>query len=181
MVVKHISIDVESVSGIELKAKKGENESRKIVVTFVAGNEQIVLNKDMTVTIRGVKPDGTVIYPPKNSNTDSPVYDNGGVLEGKGGIKATADDEVVLDPSITKQLLTPVSNQQFDTFVKDIGLLFGMSKSTANHGAVFTGGLLGRDSHDSHYSVNGVPIPVDAAQKYTIAELFENMNLIPNI
>lgn len=111
----------------------------------------------------------------------TPAYDNGGVLRGLGGIKATTNDEVVLDPSISKKLLSPVSNKQFDTFVNDLGLLFGVSKSVSSNGIIYTNGGGGVDSHDKHYNVNGVPIPIEAAGRYTISELFDVMNIIPNI
>lgn len=42
-----------------------------------------------------------------------PAYDNGGVLKGIGGIKATKKDEVVFDENISSMLLSPVRSKQF--------------------------------------------------------------------
>ncbi len=109
-----------------------------------------------------------------------PVYDQGGVLHGLGGIKATEEDEMVLGPELTRRILDPTKNDQFDTFVKDMILLTGacrpvppvagniVYRSDGNH----------TDSHDSHYSVNGVPISTADAEQYTIAELFRAMPLV---
>lgn len=107
------------------------------------------------------------------------AYDSGGVLHGLGGIKATAKDEVVLDPEMASKILSPVSNAQFHSFVNDLGLLFGASASAANAGnVVYNNGQRSTDSHDSHYSVNGIPISPEVARSHTIEEIFGIFNLV---
>jgi hypothetical protein len=107
------------------------------------------------------------------------AYDSGGVLHGLGGIKATTKDEVVLDPEMASKILSPVSNAQFHSFVNDLGLLFGASSSAANAGnVVYNNGQRSTDSHDSHYSVNGIPISPEIARSHTIEEIFGIFNLV---
>lgn len=57
-----------------------------------------------------------------------PLYDSGGVLEGLGGIKATADDEIVLPPNITKKILDPKKNILFEKFTDNLGTLFNLDQ-----------------------------------------------------
>jgi hypothetical protein len=107
----------------------------------------------------------------------TPTYDNGGVLQGLGGIKATSADEIVLGPKLTSKILSPVSNERFDSFVKDMGILFGASSSAPREGKMVLNGGNHTDSHDHHYSINGIPVSTEAASRYTISELFQNMSL----
>lgn len=103
-----------------------------------------------------------------------PEYDSGGVLRGLGGIKATSQDEIVLPPHITKQILQPSSNAEFAAFAKSLGLLFGSSKQVADmrSGMVVNGG--GNSSTDNRsYIANGVPFSKEVAETHTLAELFE--------
>lgn len=118
---------------------------------------------------------------PKPNDQITPTYDSGGVLQGMGGIKATSRDEIVLGPDLTSKILSPVSNERFNAFTKDLGLLFGASKTYTNNGTnVVQNSSTSSDSHDSHYTVNGVPIAPDVARSYSLAEIFSVMNLIPN-
>lgn len=107
------------------------------------------------------------------------LYDNGGVLYGLGGIKATSSAESVLDPDMTRKVLSPVSNKEFDTFVKDLGLLFGTA-SAYSQGTPIYHKNTSSDSHDSHYQINGVPIPTDIASRFTLSEIANQLSLIPS-
>lgn len=105
---------------------------------------------------------------------DMPAFDNGGVLSGLGGIKATKNDEVVLNPAITRQILSPTSNEQFSAFVRDLGLLFGVSRQVANPASQMITNNGGNTTNDNRaYTVNGVPISQHDAEHYTLAELLE--------
>lgn len=107
------------------------------------------------------------------------LYDNGGILYGLGGIKATSSAESVLDPDMTRKVLSPVSNKEFDTFVKDLGLLFGTA-SAYSQGTPIYHKNTSSDSHDSHYQINGVPIPTDIASRFTLSEIANQLSLIPS-
>lgn len=111
----------------------------------------------------------------------APKFDNGGVLSGLGGIKATRGDEVVLAPELAKKILTPTSNERFSAFVKDMGLLFGVSeKVRGGGGTVNNAGNVYNNSNATHYTINGVSISRRDAETHTIIELFDAMGLVPN-
>ena len=111
----------------------------------------------------------------------APTYDEGGVLTGLGGIKATRGDEVVLAPELAKKILTPTSNERFSAFVKDMGLLFGVSeKIRGGGGTVNNAGNVYNNSNATHYTINGVSISRRDAETHTIIELFDAMGLVPN-
>lgn len=109
------------------------------------------------------------------------TYDSGGVLQGLGGIKATARDEIVLPPALAEKILNPTSNAQFKAFADSLGLLFGASDRSPvlSKGDVITnGGSAVDNSNNNSYVVNGVPISVEDAHTKTIVQLFENMSLL---
>lgn len=105
------------------------------------------------------------------------VFDDGGILNGLGGIKATTQPETVLNPDLTRKILEPSSNAQFASFANSLGLLFGTSKQVATSKAVSTINN-NNNSNTSNYTVNGVPISSEVAKKYTVAELFNNFALV---
>lgn len=109
------------------------------------------------------------------------LYDEGGVLNGTGGIKACAEDEIVLPPSIAKRILNPTANAQFRDFTSAIGALFD-NASVVKHlgkkqGVITNIGNTDNSNRSTQYYVNGVPIPASAAERYTIKELFGAMPL----
>lgn len=99
------------------------------------------------------------------------VYDRGGILTGRGGIKATSRAEAVLDPKLTAKLMNPTTNAQFERFAKSLHLMFETGERTARSSYVTTRGNT-VDSHNTSYTVNGIPISSGSAERYTIAELF---------
>lgn len=105
------------------------------------------------------------------------LYDNGGILSGLGGIKATSRNEAVLDPKLTAEILNPVSNTKFAQFANSLGLLFGASKSIPSDRGSIVNQNTSNDSHNS-YSVNGVPIPQRMAETQTLVQIFQNMDLV---
>lgn len=115
---------------------------------------------------------------PSRSNM---LYDEGGVLNGTGGIKACAEDEIVLPPSIAKRILNPTANAQFRDFTSAIGALFDNASVVKHLGKkqeVITNiGNTDNSNRSTQYYVNGVPIPASAAERYTIKELFGAMPL----
>lgn len=59
-------------------------------------------------------------------------YDNGGVANGLGYMhKATAEPESVNNPELTKKILSPVSNAEFNRYVRDMGIMFERSHQYA--------------------------------------------------
>lgn len=52
-----------------------------------------------------------------------PVYDNGGILHGMGGIKATAQDEMILPPEMTKAVVDVEHRGDFERFISHLGIV----------------------------------------------------------
>lgn len=131
-------------------------------------------NKNSTVS-------GGKHMPSASNDRSNMLYDEGGVLNGTGGIKACAEDEIVLPPSIAKRILNPTANAQFRDFTSAIGALFD-NASVVKHlgkkqGVITNIGNTDNSNRSTQYYVNGVPIPASAAERYTIKELFGAMPL----
>lgn len=103
------------------------------------------------------------------------VYDEGGVLHGLGGIKATAEDEIVLPPDITKKILTPTSNKEFHQFLQDMGIMYGAAPTTPyiKRGDIISNVNNNATNDNRSYTVNGIPISPEMARNYSIAEVLE--------
>ena len=131
-------------------------------------------NKNSTVS-------GGKHMPGASNDRSNMLYDEGGVLNGTGGIKACTEDEIVLPPSIAKRILNPTANAQFRDFTSAIGALFdnaSVVKHLGNKQGVITNiGNTDNSNRSTQYYVNGVPIPASAAERYTIKELFGAMPL----
>ena len=109
---------------------------------------------------------------------DAGVYDNGGILGGIGGIKATRRPELIIDPDLTHRILTPANSDAFERFVANIGAIYGSPLKSASTPSYANNWQNASTNDNRSYVINGVPIPREAAENYTIAELFENMQLV---
>lgn len=97
-------------------------------------------------------------------------YDSGGVLHGLGGIKATADDEMVLPPDVTAKMLKPSADARFRARVNELGGLYGetpVSRSVA--------GSSDNRSYSDHsgptYNVKGITLTEQQAEHLTVAQM----------
>ena len=87
------------------------------------------------------------------------LYDSGGVLEGTGGIKATAKDETVFGPELSSKLLSPQKSKEFLNSATALTKMLDNS-STLNamlgRFANLVGGSnsVSNDSHDIYLSGN---------------------------
>lgn len=104
------------------------------------------------------------------------LYDNGGILNGVGGIKATNSPETVLGPELTAKLLEPKTNSEFKAFADSLGLVFSHARdlntiSSAVKNVIYNGNT-GETIH-ADYIINGITIDKSVAEKYTVAELLE--------
>lgn len=95
------------------------------------------------------------------------IYDEGGVLHGIGGIKATARDEMVLPPDITERLLTPVNNGYVRGRMDDLRSMLGMQ---TEFGSV-DNTRIGTQNNGDIYTMNGVTISEGQAKGTTVYEL----------
>ena len=103
-------------------------------------------------------------------------YDSGGVLKGLGGIKATNRDEIVIPPFLAEKMLEPSADSTFQKRMGELGWLYG----AAERGSVMPGKtVMSRTSYDHYgdsYSVNGVQIGAEAANRLTIAQVMQALN-----
>lgn len=98
-------------------------------------------------------------------------YDSGGVLSGLGGIKATAEDEIVVPPEIARFMLKPSANQQFKQRMAELGYLYGSgSLSSAN----IIGGTQNGSSRNHYgdiYNYGSITLSENQARNMTVYEL----------
>lgn len=91
-------------------------------------------------------------------------YDSGGIANGLGFMpKATDRPETVNSPDLTAKILSPVSNDQFHRYVRDMGLLFETSRQYAQAPVVerVGGNTDNRVDNSGQIILNGVSIGSD--------------------
>lgn len=111
----------------------------------------------------GSKKPGTAGSAPSGGGVNKVArYDSGGVLKGLGGIKATADDEMVLPPDITARMLRPSANAAFQARMRELGSLYDSTPVSRS-----LSGVVNNDRHDVtyNYSVNGVTLSQQDANR----------------
>ena len=88
------------------------------------------------------------------------LFDQGGVAQGKGVmLKDVEAPEVVLSPVLAADVLNPVSNEQFDRFAKDLGIMFGAAQNYAPDTRMERQTVVHNvDSHNVGAIINGVEI-----------------------
>lgn len=103
-------------------------------------------------------------------------YDSGGILRGLGGIKATSQDEIVIPPLLAEKMLEPSADSTFQKRMSELGWLYG----AAERGGTMPGKtVMSRTSYDHYgdsYSVNGVQIGAEAANRLTVAQVMQALN-----
>ena len=103
-------------------------------------------------------------------------YDSGGILRGLGGIKATSQDEIVIPPLLAEKMLEPSADSTFQKRMSELGWLYG----AAERGGAMPGKtVMSRTSYDHYgdsYSVNGVQIGAEAANRLTVAQIMQALN-----
>lgn len=131
-----------------------------------------------TYQITAVNPDGTYqsALIDQSMTTESytgryDVYDQGGWLNGTGGIKATDRPETVLPPSLTEKLLSPAADATFQRRMSELGFLYGATDRTP----VTAGGTVTNSNVTNNYSVNGVKISAQEARSLSFEEVLRRM------
>ncbi len=140
-----------------------------------------------TYTITGVNKDGSY-NSIKSSNTTTQTYkgkydkyDQGGILKGLGGIKATAANEMILPPDITAKMLAPTSNEVFEQRMKELGLLYGAPQALQSP-AVPQGARAGGDTYNNGntYQYGNITLTESQAKGmsvYEMAQMARNLRL----
>ncbi len=160
----------------EFNALLGKYRGYGVSEDVIAAIIEVLDNAGITATGK-VKSKGRLKDQISGARNTISAYDNGGVLDGIGGIKATRKPEMVLSPELTAKILKPTSNAQFERFVQAMGIMFGATSRAGANDVVRNGGSNVTDSHDTHYTVNGVTVPAQYAETHSIKELFNDMRL----
>lgn len=120
--------------------------------------------------------DGTTSITKKDGKVYT-VYDRGGILEGIGGIKATAEPEMVLPPDITKaiqnMLLVPQADARFERGMDRMraALCGDLRNSNVFAGSTYDDHHVGTQQNGcSFYSFGGVTISEGRARGMSVAD-----------
>lgn len=97
-------------------------------------------------------------------------YDSGGVLKGLGGIKATADDEMVLPPDITARMLRPSANAAFQARMRELRGLYDPTPAVGRSLAGKTDNRSYTDHSGPEYHYGNITLTQAQAETTTVAE-----------
>lgn len=114
-----------------------------------------------------------------NPNTGAPVYDRGGILRGLGGIKATASDEIVLPPDITRRMISPDINETISNRFAELRYLYGAS-TNGNSSISSIDNRIGSQHNGDEYCFGDICISESQARSmsvYELAQLSRNLGL----
>lgn len=104
------------------------------------------------------------------------VYDQGGILHGMGGIKATTQDEGITPPDVTamlkKRVLTPVEDRNFSQNMDSIRWMMSSNGVDANavHNASYDNHSIGTQNNGNVYKFNGITINEPQASGMTLKQ-----------
>lgn len=97
-------------------------------------------------------------------------YDEGGILKGMGGIKATPKDEIVLPPKLAAKMLTPLADRTFKARLGELGFLYGAETGLPR---TLTGSSDNRsytDNSGTRYQIGSIVMTEQQAKHTTIYE-----------
>ena len=97
-------------------------------------------------------------------------YDEGGILQGMGGIKATAQDEIVLPPKLAARMLTPLASQTFRARVSELGYMYGSEATVPKSLAGNTDNRSYTDHSGATYQIGSIALTERQARSTTIYE-----------
>ena len=95
------------------------------------------------------------------------VYDSGGILNGFGGIKATARDEIVIPPDLAEYMLKPSANKTFKSRVSELAYLYGAKPIPGT----LSNNRSSNDHYGDTYTFGNVTLTEDKAKNTTVYEL----------
>lgn len=129
-----------------------------------------------TYQITAVNPDGSyqsvLIDRSKTTSTyPGPYYDQGGWLNGTGGIKATSRPETVLPPDLTAKLLSPAADATFQKRMNELGFLYGATDRTpATAGGAVTNSNV-TNNNGAHYHYRDIVLTEEQAKGTSLYQL----------
>lgn len=163
----------------QLKEQTATNDSILEVIKEVAP----LLGEDFSNAVQNAIKDKTGVDITQPVITPSESHDNGGLALGKGFInKATNRPESVNNPELTRKILSPVSNAEFNRYVRDMGIMFERSHQYAQAPIIerVGGATDNRVDNSGQITLNGVTIGSDKRGS-SLNELLSLANIVPNI
>lgn len=118
--------------------------------------------------------------PPKTKDDHRTVemFDEGGIATGSGYMpKGAVGDEVVIGPSITKDVLSPVKNAQFMNFTRSIRAL--VEAGTSGNKFSTRNSSIANTNNSRNYYINGVKIGADMANK-PMSQVLSTLSIYAN-
>lgn len=97
-------------------------------------------------------------------------YDEGGILQGMGGIKATAQDEIVLPPKLAARMLTPQASQVFQARVSELGYVYGAEQEIPKSLRGNSDNRSYTDNSGTRYQIGSIVMTEQQAKNTTIYE-----------
>lgn len=108
----------------------------------------------------------------------SKTYDSGGIAYGKGiMVKDTERPELVLNPDLTKLILTPTSNDNFERALANLGIMYETGEHYQRQPQVISNASNSvTTTNDNRVYINGMQLTQE--QSNQVLELFSNMGLV---
>ena len=97
-------------------------------------------------------------------------YDEGGILQGMGGIKATPRDEIVLPPKLAARMLTPQASQVFQARVSELGYVYGAEQGIPKSLRGNSDNRSYTDNSGTRYQIGSIVMTEQQAKNTTIYE-----------
>lgn len=163
----------------QLKEQTATNDSILAILKEVAP----LLGEDFSNAVQNAIKDKTGVDITQPIITPSESHDNGGLAIGKGFInKATNRPESVNNPELTKKILSPVSNAEFNRYVRDMGIMFERSHKYAQAPIIerVGGAVDNRVNNSGQVIMNGVAIGSDKRGN-SLDEILSLANIVPNV
>lgn len=104
-----------------------------------------------------------------NQMMSSGVYDEGGVLRGIGGIKATSEDEMILPPDITAALLKPIKTPLAEQRMEEMRYLYSTTGVTPPPSMI--NNRIGSQYNGDIYQFAGIQLTQQQAKSMTVYDL----------
>lgn len=97
-------------------------------------------------------------------------YDEGGILKGMGGIKATPKDEIVLPPKLAAKMLTPLADRTFRARLGELGYLYSAETGLPRTLTGSTDNRSYTDNSGTRYQIGSIVMTEQQAKHTTIYE-----------
>lgn len=134
---------------------------------WVSGSGSSTSSTSSTKTVVGAVEEGSIFGKILSQNAKKKTYDSGGILNGFGGIKATARDEIVIPPDLAEYMLKPSASKTFQNRVSELAYLYGAKPIPGT----LSNNRSSNDHYGDTYTFGNVTLTEDKARTTTVYEL----------